>query len=130
MTKKQFSLLFTILAIIICILGGCNTYFENQNSQKHDEKYYQTKMCNELDGTMEYVLFDKTRVDCITAEYAIEVDFAKKWAESIGQALYYAEVTGKKPIVALIVGEDDDKYIDRVKRVAEKHGIKVMTLDR
>lgn len=87
-------------------------------------------MCNELGGSMEYVLFDKTRVDCLTSEYAIEVDFAKKWAESIGQALYYAEVTGRKPVVVLIVSEDDDKYVDRVKKVANKVGIKIIILDR
>lgn len=45
-------------------------------------------MCNALDGKMEVVLKDKTRIDCLTAEYAIEVDFAKKGAEGIGQALY------------------------------------------
>ncbi|MDD5156580.1 hypothetical protein [Sulfurimonas sp.] len=130
MTKKQFSFISAIVAIIICILGGCSTYFENQNTQTHDEKYYQTKMCNELKGTMEYVLFDRTRVDCLTDKYAIEVDFAKKWAESIGQALYYADVTNKEPVVALIVGKDDERYIERVKRVAKTHGIKVMILDR
>lgn len=130
MTKKQFSFISAIVAIIIYILGGCSTYFENQNTQTHDEKYYQTKMCNELKGTMEYVLFDRTRVDCLTDKYAIEVDFAKKWAESIGQALYYADVTNKEPVVALIVGKDDERYIERVKRVAKTHGIKVMILDR
>lgn len=87
-------------------------------------------MCNDLGGTMEYVLFDRTRVDCLTDKYAIEVDFAKKWAESIGQALYYADVTNKEPVVALIVGEDDEKYVERVKRIAKTHGIKVMILDR
>ena len=87
-------------------------------------------MCNELNGTMEYVLFDRTRVDCLTDKYAIEVDFAKKWAESIGQALYYADVTNKEPAVALIVGEDDERYVERVKRVAKTHGIEIMILSR
>ena len=51
--------------------------------KKYHEKHYQTLLCNKLDGEMEYVLKDRTRVDCLTDEYAIEVDFAKKWAESI-----------------------------------------------
>lgn len=37
---------------------------------------------------MEYVLPDRTRVDCLTDEYAIEIEFAENWAESIGQAMY------------------------------------------
>ena len=64
------------------------------------EKDYVDKYC---DGIKEYVLPDKTRVDCLTNEYAIEFDYAKKWAESVGQSLYYAEKTGKKPAVAIIL---------------------------
>ena len=45
------------------------------------EKYYQTKFCNKLNGRIEYRLEDTTRVDCLTDDYAIEVDWAKKWAE-------------------------------------------------
>lgn len=33
---------------------------------------------------------DGTRTDCISDTHAIEVDFSKKWAEAIGQALHYA----------------------------------------
>jgi len=43
----------------------------------------------EAGGVIEYVLQDKTRVDCLTEEHAIEFDFANHWAESIDQALYY-----------------------------------------
>ncbi len=46
---------------------------------------------------------DHTRVDCLTKSYAIEVDFAKKWAESIGQALYYGIKTSKKPGILIII---------------------------
>ena len=35
--------------------------------------------------------------------YAVEFDFAEKWAEAVGQALYYALKTGKKPAVVLIM---------------------------
>ena len=33
------------------------------------------------------------------------IDFAKKWAESIGQALYYSKMTGKAPAVAIAAFE-------------------------
>lgn len=83
-----------------------NTY------KKMYEKDYVDKYC---DGIKEYVLPDKTRVDCLTNEYAIEFDYAKKWAESVGQSLYYAEKTGKKPAVAIILSkETDKKYVKRI----------------
>ena len=79
---------------------------------------------------MEYVLPDKTRVDCLTATHAIEIDWAEKWAEGIGQALYYAKITGKAPAVALIVGEKDARYLKRLELVAEDTGITVFVIAR
>jgi len=62
----------------------------------------------------------------LTATHAIEVDFAKKWAESIGQALFYAEMTGEKPGVYLIIESDRDyRYLKRLKLVAKKYGITI-----
>ena len=55
-----------------------------QAKHLHYEKVYQKFFCNKMHGQMEYELTDKTRVDCLTSTYAIEVDFGKKWAESIG----------------------------------------------
>lgn len=46
---------------------------------------------------MEVVAPDGTRCDILTDEYAIEVDFANKWAEAIGQALNYAIQFNKMP---------------------------------
>ncbi len=85
--------------------------------KKMQEKDYVNKYCT---GIIEYTLPDKTRIDCLTEEYAIEFDYAKKWAESIGQSLYYAKKTGKKPAVAIISdGEKDLKYINRIKETDE-----------
>lgn len=85
-------------------------------------------MCNEMSGDMEFVLSDSARVDCLTDEYAIEVDFAKKWAEGIGQALYYAKQTRRKPAVALIVDDGDERFINRLQSVSKEYGIKVILL--
>ena len=42
----------------------------------------------------------------------------KKWAESVGQSLYYSKLTGKKPAVALILtGLTDYKYVKRIERL-------------
>ena len=75
---------------------------------------------------MEYALDDHSRVDCLTDEYAIEVEFAYKWKESIGQALFYAVKTGKKPGVVLILEKKTDgRYLDRLEIVGKKYGIMV-----
>lgn len=83
-----------------------------------------------MHGQTEVVLKDGTRVDCLTDEYAVEVEFAPKWAESIGQALYYAQVTGKKPGVLLIMKKSEQRYLDRLQVVAENKKISVWTVYR
>jgi hypothetical protein len=78
---------------------------------------------------MEYVLDDKTRVDCLTDTLAVEVDFAQKWAEAVGQSLYYAYKTGKKPGIVLILERPEhSRYLDRLKPLAEKHQIELFTI--
>ena len=129
-TLKKLILIPIVVIINYIIL----TYFSTPTPQplpdKKNERYYQVKMCNKLRGKIEYRLPDKTRVDCLTREYAIEVDWAKKWAEGIGQALYYANITHKKPAVALIVGKDDQRYLKRLERVSRELDIKVIILDK
>jgi len=97
----------------------------------HKEKQYQEHFCNKLGGVTEHVLKDKTRVDCLLDEYAIEVDFAQKWAESIGQSLYYASQTSRKAAVLLIIEDSkkDAKYLQRLKDVSEIHRIDIWTID-
>ena len=97
--------------------------------KKYHEKHYQSLLCSELDGEMEYVLEDKTRIDCLTDKYAIEVDFAKKWAESIGQSLYYANMSGKKPAIGLIMDEEkDQRYLKRLQLIATEYNIRVFII--
>jgi len=57
---------------------------------KQSERYYQEKFAKEIGGQVEVVMKDGTRYDILTSTHAIEVDFAKKWAEAIGQSLNYA----------------------------------------
>ena len=87
------------------------------------EKHYQKATCN---GIMEYRLDDGSRVDCLTDEYAIEYDFANKWAEAVGQSLYYAEKTGKKPAIILILkDEKQKKHLPKVEVLCRKYGIEL-----
>ncbi len=95
----------------------------------HPEKYYQTQWCNAKGGIMEYKLNDKTRVDCLTPTLAVEVDFAPKWAECIGQAIYYGRQTNRQAACVLIMenGEKDLKYLKRLRRAAYKKGVNLKT---
>ncbi len=94
---------------------------------KMKEAYYVSQWCRDDFGKTEFLLWDNTRVDCLTKDYAIEFDFAKKWAESIGQSLYYAKMTGKKPAVALILTDlEDYRYVKRVERL--DNGIKIFLI--
>lgn len=104
------------------------TLYEMQSMKPEmKEGYYVEQWCSPSFGRREFVLADKTRVDCLSADYAIEFDFAKKWAESIGQSLYYAKMTGKTPAVALILTSSDDmKYVKRVERIDQ--GIKIFLI--
>lgn len=85
-------------------------------NQKED--FYVSQWCDMEFGRKEAVLWDMTRVDCLTKDYAIEFDFAQKWAESVGQSLYYAELTHRKPAVVLIMKSWADlRYVKRVERL-------------
>lgn len=94
------------------------------------EQDYQNYWCNKNHGVTEYKLQDFTRVDCLTDTQAIEFDFANKWAECIGQALYYGLMTEREPACVLILekGNKDLKYLKRLQKVSNKTEIKVYTI--
>ncbi len=91
----------------------------------HQEKVYQAAWCAQAGGITEYLLDDGARVDCLTDEYAIEFDFGPKWAESIGQALYYGIRTGRKPGVVLILENEHPQFERRLLTVVTFYGISV-----
>ncbi|WP_201353845.1 hypothetical protein [Hydrogenimonas urashimensis] len=96
----------------------------------HHEKHYQRIFCEKVHGKMEYRLKDGTRVDCQTPTYSFEVDFGHKAFESVGQALYYAMMTGKRPGIVLISETPkDDRYIGRIKALAKRYGIYLFVID-
>jgi hypothetical protein len=92
----------------------------------HPERDYQARWCEAAGGDSEFVLPDRARVDCLTLTHAVEVDFAPKWAEAIGQALYYSITTGKSPGILLIMeGRDDGRFLKRLLTVTDVAGITV-----
>ena len=101
------------LAMLICA-----QHADARGRRKHYERWYQKRWCAEHNGRSEYVLPDRTRCDCLTDTHAIEFDFANKWEEAIGQALYYSMQTGKKAGIVLILEEPKDmKYWIRLNSV-------------
>lgn len=120
--------------VLFCLFFFITPCLAAPKAHYYYEKDYQKTWCSAHCGQQEVILPDKTRVDCLTDTHAIEFDFAHKWAESIGQALYYAQATNKKAGIVLIVenAQKEQKYLDRVKAVAEKYDITVwvMTPDK
>ena len=94
--------------------------------RKHLEKWYQDRWCAEHQGVSEVVLADASRCDCITDMYAIEFDFASKWAEAIGQSLFYATQTGKQAgIVLILESVDDRRYLARLKSTIDHNRLPI-----
>lgn len=98
----------------------------SQAAHQFLEREYQTKWCRQYGGITEYKLKDKTRVDCLTKNYAVEFDFANKWAEAVGQSLYYGLMTKHEPAVVLIIEKPEDfRYYYRIKQVANFLNLKL-----
>ncbi len=110
-----------IFLVFLCFL------FQTANAGHIEkEKYYQDIWCTKWNGAKEYVLPDKTRIDCLTDNYAVEFDFAPKWAEAVGQSLYYSKITGKKAAIILIIEKENDfKYFNRAKLLADDNNIQL-----
>ena len=93
------------------------------NASSIKEKDYINKYC---EGEKEFILSDKTRIDCLTSDVAYEFDFAHKFYEAIGQSLYYAIKTNRQAGIYIIVNKlEDNRYVIRLKEVCEKYNIKL-----
>ena len=94
---------------------------------KHNENSYQHVWCIKYNGIEEYKNSDFTRVDCLTDIHAVEFDFANKWAESIGQALHYSHMTGKRAKVVSILENPEKQmyYFERVQNLGKIHNFDV-----
>lgn len=105
---KIFLILFLVFLPVLHVAEAKRIY---------REKVYQIQWCKKHGGILEYRLDDKTRIDCLLPTMAVEFDFADKWAECIGQALYYGRKTKRTPACVLIMenGEKDLKYLRRLR---------------
>ena len=125
--KISFISLFLFLNNAQCFEYGYTSTGFKYVKHQHSESSYQHAWCSEHNGIEEYENIDKTRVDCLTETNAVEFDFANKWAESIGQALHYQAMTGKRAKVVLILENPKKElcYFKRVQNLAKIYNFDV-----
>lgn len=125
--KKNFSsiplVLFTSLTLFLLIVLLPTSISAQAKSAKWREADFVDAHCQ---GEIEHVLADKTRVDCLTDTHAIEYDWGKKWAESLGQALFYSAMTGKKAGIVLIVNpKSKERFLKRLNKAISDNNLDV-----
>jgi len=77
------------------------------------EDAYVIHLSRESGARREVRLWDGTRVDLVGPDWVGEVDFARKWAEGVGQATYYSETTGKHGRLYLIYAPGEERFVYR-----------------
>jgi len=122
----KYFLLLGVIGLFLLVLTHSNV----NAALKKNEAYYQEILCNDLNGIIEYRLPDRSRVDCLTFEYAIEVDFDKKPYECAAQALYYAIMTNRKPACAFITDKKESTQINKLEVLAKAYNIKIIYIDK
>lgn len=91
------------------------------------ESFYQDAWCAERKGITEYQLPSRTRVDCLTETEAVEVDFANKWYEAVGQSLFYSLETGKQAAILLILEKSKDHiYLRRMQETIKYFNLPIV----
>lgn len=112
-TARILALALAILALLLASASLAET-----------EREAAIRLAPKYGARLEVALADGSRADMVTDLEAIEVDWARKWAEAIGQSLFYASMLQKRPAVMLLKSSDrDDRYVRRCKRVCDIHGI-------
>ena len=92
----------------------------------HKEKCYQNFFAQRLKGCTEVLMPDKTRCDILTEDFAIEVDFANKWAEAIGQSLHYANLMNRKAGIVLVLRKKTDHlHMEKLLRVINFYNLPI-----
>lgn len=112
-----------VMRIIICIIYIFGSVSGSDAAHLHPESAYRDAWCM---GDTEVRMPNGNRADCVTTNYAVEVEFAKKYHEGVGQALDYAQQTGKLPAILLIIETEKDwHYYNKLKPLAAEHYIRL-----
>jgi hypothetical protein len=101
------------------------------------ENQWGRHLAGQLDGVAEYRLPDASRVDILTDQVAFEIDWAEKWPEAVGQSIFYAISTHRRPGIILLLKGDrqkaEENYLECLAAVAYLRGrgvaIELLTID-
>ncbi len=74
------------------------------------ERWYAEQAAERYNGAPEVRMPDGTRCDVVTARHAIEVEFAGKWKEAIGQSLHYSLQSQRIAGILLILTDPKDEH--------------------
>ena len=118
--------LFTLLILTTIILQSKHTL----NASEYD-LIGKLRLPQKYDATREVRTADGARCDLLSPLYAIEVDYPKKWAEAIGQSLYYGQQFRRTPAIILLTRSrsSDQHLVDRCQSVCEAYGILLFVED-
>lgn len=129
--KKTFLCVLTAVLLAL-FLVACSEEAPpvQEHAGKKPESQYRDVWCTEHGGRTEAPIPSEVigkkgaRCDCLTETHAVEVDFCPKWAEAVGQSLYYAARTGKAPGIVLICEEGHvQEYAARLDTVLNTYRI-------
>ena len=77
--------------------------------------------CTSVNGVSQFTTKDRTYVDCLTNEFAVEAEYDYNWKEAIGQSLHYAETTNRQAAILFIKRKETKKdYLSELNRVITK----------
>jgi hypothetical protein len=134
MNRHALTVAFSML-LVLSMSSAAWEYYTFDLPSETRESAWRDALAAKLHGQKE-VTIEGGRIDVLTATQAIEVDRPHKWHEGLGQALHYADVTGKQGVVALVsysqgpekLREKSRRRFDLVERQCEKNGIKLVVL--
>ena len=113
-----------VTAILLVILSSASAH-----ARLNPESFYQDEFCY-TNMLTEVRMPDGTRADCISIGIVIEVDFADKWFNGVGQVLGYAHQTGLNPIILLIMESSKDcKHLARLEAVVGTTEPKILVIE-
>jgi hypothetical protein len=120
--------LFTaILICLVCLPCFAWEILKFDISPDAKESVWRDALAEYFDGKTEVVI-DGGRIDIELDDFVIEVDFIKKWTECLGQAIFYADATGKRGVGVLIAFDIEKKKIEMIDRLFGANDLSLIVL--
>jgi len=126
-----------IFAAVFLISGTALAWdvYEFDLPSQAPEALWRDALAAELSAQHE-VRIEGGRIDVMTDDMAIEIDWPHKWHEGLGQALHYSDATGKQAVLALISYSQGPEHLkassrerfEMVEKYCSNHNVKLMLL--